>query len=512
MVGADPLDLGGVPRPVGGVLGADLAPDLLQVAAGELAPLRLRLDPVDPGAVQAQDLRLALAGQLRVAEALLELARDLERAEGLDLVLGSAVEDAVGAPQHVVLADVAEQLAEHVGGLRRVAHDRPPGRAELGVDVLVRPHPMSLHRRDQAIDPLFRRRSRVRALRRPGGLEPRVVDDEIDVGEVASGAGHVLGRRVPAPRPEALVGADRLDPELPRLVDERVADLGQAGIRVVEPPGVARIAEGVGKVREHLPGGDRVPARVRLHLVEVRLQRPVVRQRLGVEEHRVPAADELGRVAGLLHDRRRQRTPLGRDRQRRQGDHVGVAAEEELLEEHLAREAGAGIVLSAAHLREHRAEERLPASGGHQVVLEVVPLDVEDELLAAQRRARRVLVLARLGRDAVATARRVAGVAEAALERQQGGGRGRGGEQELAPGHAHPARVLPARQVRPTDRLALDGGQRRGYELPVRAGPELDRKPWILGRARPHLRYAQARREVHRQAPGSQDSWRGPGG
>jgi hypothetical protein len=75
-----------------------------------------------------------------------------------------------------------------------------------------------------------------------------------------------------------------------------------------------------------------------------------------------------------------------------------------------------------------------------------------------------------------------AGEAQASLERQQGGGRGRGREQELAPGHAHPPRVLPAGQVRPSDRLPLDGGQRWGYELSVRARPELDRKPWILGR------------------------------
>ncbi len=227
-------------------------------------------------------------------------------------------------------------------------------------------------------------------------------------------------RRVPAPRPEPLVGADGLDPKLARLVDECVPDLRQAGVGVVEPPGVARVAEGVGKVGEHLPRGDRVPARVRLHLVEVCLQRPVVRQRLRVEQNRVPAAGELGRVARLLHDRRRERTPLRRDRKRRQGDHVRVAAQKEVLQEHLARKAGAGIVLAAVHLREHRAEERLPARRRHQVVLEVVPLDVEDELLAGERRPSGILILARLGRDGVAAARRVARVAEASLEGQQG--------------------------------------------------------------------------------------------
>ena len=47
----------------------------------------------------------------------LELGADLERSERLDLVLRGAVEQRVGAPQHVVLADVGEQLPEHVRGL-----------------------------------------------------------------------------------------------------------------------------------------------------------------------------------------------------------------------------------------------------------------------------------------------------------------------------------------------------------------------------------------------------------
>ena len=76
VVGADPLDLGGVPRPVGGVLGALIWRRISSRSrrVNSHGSCR-RLDPVDAGAVQPQDLRLSLAGQLRVAVALLELAR-----------------------------------------------------------------------------------------------------------------------------------------------------------------------------------------------------------------------------------------------------------------------------------------------------------------------------------------------------------------------------------------------------------------------------------------------------
>ncbi len=57
---------------------AQRAPDLLELAAGELALDRLRLDAVHARAVQAEDLGLALIGQRRIAEALLELLRNLE--------------------------------------------------------------------------------------------------------------------------------------------------------------------------------------------------------------------------------------------------------------------------------------------------------------------------------------------------------------------------------------------------------------------------------------------------
>jgi hypothetical protein len=103
---------------------------------------------------------------------------------------------------------------------------------------------------------------------------------------------------------------------------------------------------------------------------------------LRVEEDGFPAAGQLGCVARLVHDRRREGAALRRDWQRGQGDHVRVAAQEEVLEEDLAREAGVRVVFAAVHLREDRAEERLVPVLRHQVILEAMTLDVEDELLA----------------------------------------------------------------------------------------------------------------------------------
>ena len=78
--------------------------------------------------------------------------RDLERAERLDLVLRGAVPDRVGAPQHVVLAEVREQLAERVRGRVRIAHQEAPGRAELGVDVAALAEAAVAQARDQRVD------------------------------------------------------------------------------------------------------------------------------------------------------------------------------------------------------------------------------------------------------------------------------------------------------------------------------------------------------------------------
>ena len=208
-----------------------------------------------------------------------------------------------------------------------------------------------------------------------------------------------------------------------------------------------------------------------------------------MEQHALPAADQLGRLTRLVHDCRRQRASLRRDRERRQCHQVRVALEEELLEEHLAREAGARVVLAAVDLREHLAEELLIRRRVHQVVLEVVALDVEYELLAGERLARSASVFAGALVDRVRAARfLVARVEEASLQRQERGGRRGDGEHEVAPRKAEALGVAFTSLARLLDRLALDRRQWRRYVLPVRAWPELDRQAGIVSRRVSHAR------------------------
>src|SRR5918995_5829369 len=67
--------------------GREVLASLFELLAGEVALRRARLDLVDLRRVLPEDLLLHLGGERRIAELLLELRRDLERPEGLDLVL-----------------------------------------------------------------------------------------------------------------------------------------------------------------------------------------------------------------------------------------------------------------------------------------------------------------------------------------------------------------------------------------------------------------------------------------
>ena len=100
------------------------------------APL-LRVDAVELRGVQPEDARLALLRERRVAELLLHGSRDLERLEGVDLPLGRAPPDRVGAPDDVLRAEHLEQRADEVRGrLRALEERRGEAAAELGVDAL----------------------------------------------------------------------------------------------------------------------------------------------------------------------------------------------------------------------------------------------------------------------------------------------------------------------------------------------------------------------------------------
>src|SRR5712692_7769628 len=126
-------------RPVGGEAG--------RAALGELAPAdrigrgpaeRGRgVDAIDLGDAEAEDFGLELRRQRRIAVALAQAIVDGEAAEGLELVLRRAVPDRIGAPEHTVLADMAQQLAQRMRRRGRVAHEEAPRAAELGIDIAV---------------------------------------------------------------------------------------------------------------------------------------------------------------------------------------------------------------------------------------------------------------------------------------------------------------------------------------------------------------------------------------
>src|SRR6056297_1038369 len=116
-------------------LGPVVGPRDLDLVAAEMVAQHVGFQSIRLQRIQAQDLSLDLRRQGRIAVAILEFLADLERSEGLDLVLWRAVPDRIGAPQDVVLAEVQQQLAQRVRGRVGVAHQEAPGRAEFGVDV-----------------------------------------------------------------------------------------------------------------------------------------------------------------------------------------------------------------------------------------------------------------------------------------------------------------------------------------------------------------------------------------
>ena len=323
-------------------------------------------------------------------------------------------------------------------GLVRIPHHVPPRRADLGVDVLVRPDPRALHRPDEAVHAPVAGRRGVRPLG-DLGLEPRVVDDEVHVGVASRRGSDVVGGAEGAPERQALVDADRRQPEVFGLADERLSERRARPVAVIEVPAVAVALERRREMRERLPRDDRVGPRRHLHRVQRRPRRPDVRQRLPVQEDPlVLAQGELGHPRDV-HDLVGLRAPLGEDRQRREHQLLRVRADEHQVEEVLDRVAHPGVVLAAVLLRE-RLVEVLAVEDRVQVVLEQVPLDVEHErvpvelVLGGRRldgRARRhVEVPARRRRGGARI--RLVRLPRARVEREHRGGRAAGREQELA--------------------------------------------------------------------------------
>src|SRR5258708_20151934 len=85
----------------------------------------LLVDVPDARCILAEDLAADFVGDLRIAMTLDQLIGDLELAERLDLPLRIAPQQRVGAPQHVIRTEIAQQGADHVRALQRPAGDRP---------------------------------------------------------------------------------------------------------------------------------------------------------------------------------------------------------------------------------------------------------------------------------------------------------------------------------------------------------------------------------------------------
>src|SRR5579863_4817098 len=130
------------------------------------------VDAIDARRIAAEYLRPDLGRELLVAELLAHPVRDLDRPEGVDQRLRRAVPDAVAAPDDVVLAEMLDQLADHMGGLDRPADDGEPGRAELGEDIVPGANTGLEAGVDQTVDPL------ARGLLRIGSLGGRIFQRE----------------------------------------------------------------------------------------------------------------------------------------------------------------------------------------------------------------------------------------------------------------------------------------------------------------------------------------------
>src|SRR5438552_16754107 len=87
--------------------------------------------PIYAGRVESEDQLLVLVGDGLVAVALLDVFRDLEPPEGVDLQLRRAPPRRVAAPHDPVGAHVGHELPQDMGGLeRRPRHRHREGGAQ----------------------------------------------------------------------------------------------------------------------------------------------------------------------------------------------------------------------------------------------------------------------------------------------------------------------------------------------------------------------------------------------
>ena len=294
--------------------------------------------------------------------------------------------------------------------------------------------------------------------------------------------------------------ADAADAELARLLDEGDADLGAVELPAdpLGPPlGVA------------LPGGDRVAGDRLLHELQG-LDRGRVRDHHRVQEQAVRtlhALDQDPHPLGLLERERVALRQLGHE-----GEHgeVGVAVEEDVLDEALGREAVDRVALAARAVRE-AGQHVLPVPPGvlppDAGGIDHVGLDVEDELVAGDG----ALGGGGLERRLLRQAEAAAGVALRGERLVQGEQRRRGAAERLeegAPGHADPLGVLADALER--ERVgARDGlGQRHRPELAVGGRVDLDRQRAVV-RTRGHCSPPRSSAAVHRSPRAAAAAQRG---
>src|SRR5215471_13082757 len=261
---------------IAGIASHAAEPDVFLLDCGHLvlrqgALRRLDVDTVEPRRVAGKDRGLGRAvrrAERREAILLLHVRGNLQSAERLDLPLGRAIPERIGAPYHVVDPEPADQAAHERRGEARVGDGGiGEGRANLAVDVA---DPVLGRDLGEVRGPLDAARLLEFGERVVGLLHERpegsMIDDEIDLRPVLGGLPDVPDRVVlphSGPRllvvggEEALVDADGGDAGLADLLVEWVHQLF-----VVEPPvglllgGEQRIADRVALPRVGLDGGD----------------------------------------------------------------------------------------------------------------------------------------------------------------------------------------------------------------------------------------------------------------
>src|SRR5688572_807835 len=205
---------------------------------------------VDARRVQTEDLGAQRRRNFGIAVHRAQLRRDLESAKRLDLVLRRTVPDRVGAPQHVVLTAILDELAERMRRAVGIAHEKAPGAAELGINVAVRLDPVLDQRADERVDAVARATPRKRALRDTGD-KTRVVNEEAHIRETLGDDADVAALAVLVgllAEGQSLVHADHFHAKSARLLDEADADVvRQKKTFAVHAP------LGVGLPRAHFP-------------------------------------------------------------------------------------------------------------------------------------------------------------------------------------------------------------------------------------------------------------------